>query len=93
MLAVLAQLAACRAEGPGRVFVLGLDGADPQTIDLLMSENKLPNFAKIRREGAYAPLLSRRPLLSPVIWTTIATGQTPDRHRIGHFVAVNPVTG
>jgi len=42
MLAVLAQLAACRAEGPGRVFVLGLDGADPQTIDLLMSENKLP---------------------------------------------------
>ena len=25
----------------------------------------------------------------PVIWTTIATGKTPDQHRIGHFVAVN----
>jgi len=39
--------------------------------------------------GAYGPMLSQKPLLSPVIWTTIATGKTPDRHRIGHFVAVN----
>ncbi|HEY3203777.1 MAG TPA: alkaline phosphatase family protein [Thermoanaerobaculia bacterium] len=78
---------------PGRVLVLGIDGADPATIDLLMSEGKLPNFAKLRGEGAYAPLLSAKPLLSPVIWTTIATGKTPDRHRIGHFVAVNSSTG
>jgi len=82
-------LACSRGEKPARVIVLGLDGADPETIDLLMSEGKLPNFAKLRREGAYAPLLSQKPLLSPVIWTTIATGKTPDRHRIGHFVAVN----
>ena len=89
----LAALTACRGGLPGRVVVLGLDGADPATIDLLMSEGKLPHFAKLRREGAYSPLQSRRPLLSPVIWTTIATGKTADRHRIGHFVAVNPVTG
>jgi len=82
-------LACSRGEKPARVIVLGLDGADPETIDLLMSEGKLPNFAKLRREGAYAPLLSQKPLLSPVIWTTIATCKTPDRHRIGHFVAVN----
>ncbi len=74
-------------------MVLGIDGADPHTIDLLVSEGKLPHFAKMRKEGAYAPLLSAKPLLSPVIWTTIATGKTPDQHRIGHFVAVNPVTG
>jgi tetratricopeptide (TPR) repeat protein len=92
-LLALAALTACRGDRPGRVIVLGLDGADPATIDLLMSEGKLPHFAKLRREGAYSPLQSRRPLLSPVIWTTIATGQTADRHRIGHFVAVNPVSG
>jgi predicted AlkP superfamily phosphohydrolase/phosphomutase/Flp pilus assembly protein TadD len=87
-LAVL--VASCRrGDAPGRVIVFGLDGADPATIDLLLSEGKLPNFAKLRREGAYAPLLSQKPLLSPVIWTTIATGKTPDVHRIGHFVAVN----
>jgi Tfp pilus assembly protein PilF/predicted AlkP superfamily pyrophosphatase or phosphodiesterase len=86
-------LSCSRGEKPGRVIVLGLDGADPATIDLLMSEGKLPHFAKLRREGAYAPLASQKPLLSPVIWTTIATGKTPDRHRIGHFVAVNAATG
>ncbi|MGE5276842.1 MAG: alkaline phosphatase family protein [Acidobacteriota bacterium] len=74
-------------------MVLGLDGADPATIDLLMSEGKLPNFAKLRQKGAYAPLRSAEPLLSPVIWTTIATGKTPDQHGIGHFVAVNQATG
>jgi tetratricopeptide (TPR) repeat protein len=93
LLLLVGALSACRGDRPGRVIVLGLDGADPATIDLLMSEGRLPNFAKLRREGAYAPLQSRRPLLSPVIWTTIATGKTADRHRIGHFVAVNPVSG
>jgi hypothetical protein len=78
-----------RAERPGRVIVVGLDGADPATIDLLLSEGKLPHFAKLRQQGAYGPMLSQKPLLSPVIWTTIATGKNPDRHRIGHFVAVN----
>jgi tetratricopeptide (TPR) repeat protein len=85
----VAPWACARSEKPGRVIVFGLDGADPATIDLLLSEGKLPHFAKLRQEGAYAPLLSQKPLLSPVIWTTIATGKTPDLHRIGHFVAVS----
>ena len=55
-----------------------------------MSEGKLPNFARLRQEGAYGRLQSSPPLLSPVIWTTIATGKTPDQHGIGHFVAVSP---
>ncbi|MDA8020245.1 MAG: alkaline phosphatase family protein [Thermoanaerobaculia bacterium] len=84
----LALLASCRGAGePGRVLVLGLDGLDPRVIDLLMSEGKLPHFAEMRSQGAYAPLRSMKPLLSPIIWTTIATGRTPDQHGIGHFVA------
>jgi predicted AlkP superfamily phosphohydrolase/phosphomutase len=54
-----------------------------------MSEGKLPDFARLRQQGAYAPLLSAEPLLSPIVWTTIATGKGPDQDRIGHFVAVN----
>jgi predicted AlkP superfamily phosphohydrolase/phosphomutase/tetratricopeptide (TPR) repeat protein len=76
--------------GDGRVMVLALDGMDPQTIDTMMAEGKLPNFAKLRQEGAYGRLQSSPPLLSPVIWTTVATGKTPDAHGIGHFVAVSP---
>lgn len=85
---------ACGSETErSRVLVLGLDGLDPQTVDLLMSEGKMPNLAKIRQDGAYGKLISQKPLLSPIIWTTIATGKTPDQHGIGHFVAVRPETG
>ena len=70
-----------------RVLVLGLDGMDPQALDMLMAEGKMPNFARLRQEGAYGKLESQRPILSPIIWTTIATGKTADHHGIGHFVA------
>jgi tetratricopeptide (TPR) repeat protein len=90
----LAAVAACVSRSsPGRVIVLGLDGLDPATVDLLMSEGKLPHFAKMRQEGAYAPLESAKPLLSPVVWTTIATGKLPQQHGIGHFVAIKQDTG
>jgi predicted AlkP superfamily phosphohydrolase/phosphomutase len=95
ILTFLLPLASCGREDSrrGRVIVLALDGVDPHAVDLLMSEGKLPNFAKMKTDGAYAPLLSQKPMLSPVVWTTIATGKTPDQHRIGHFVAINPQTG
>ncbi len=94
LLVVLLALAGCGGtSGPGRVVVLALDGMDPETVDLLMSEGKMPSFARLRQEGAYARLVSSPPLLSPIIWTTIATGKTPAEHGIGHFVAVNEKTG
>ncbi|MCI0408074.1 MAG: alkaline phosphatase family protein, partial [Acidobacteria bacterium] len=90
----LALSLSCRGGSrAGRVIVLGLDGLDPRAVDLLMSEGKLPSFAKLRQEGAYGRLQSRKPLLSPVVWTTIATGKTPDQHGIGHFVAIDEKTG
>lgn len=94
IVALLAAAAGCHSPPTaGRVIVLGLDGMDPDTVDLLMSEGKMPHFAKLRQEGAYGRLISSQPLLSPIVWTTIATGKTPDQHRIGHFVAVNEQTG
>ncbi len=88
-LAAVAAGVSCSRRGASRVMVLGLDGMDPQTVDLLMAEGKMPNFARMRSEGTYGRLQSMHPLLSPVIWTTIATGKTPDQHGIGHFTAVN----
>jgi lysophospholipase L1-like esterase len=75
------------------VIVLGLDGVDPDIVELLISEGQLPNFAKLQDAGAHARLLSSEPLLSPILWTTIATGKTPDQHGITSFVAVNEKTG
>ncbi len=88
----LTMLACNRAHG-GRTIILGIDGLDPATIDLLMSEGKMPNFARMRQGGAYGRLVSAKPLLSPIIWTTVATGKGPSEHGIGHFVAFNEKTG
>lgn len=94
MVVAVSALLGCGGEAPrGKVLVLALDGLDPRAVDLLMSEDKMPNFARLRRDGAYGPLTSQMPLLSPIIWTTIATGKGPEAHGIGHFVAVNPETG
>ncbi len=95
LLALVAlPLGGCQPDQPdGRVLVLGFDGIDPRAIELLTSEGKMPNFAKLRRDGAYGKLISSKPMLSPIIWTTLATGQPPAEHGIGHFVAVNEKTG
>jgi predicted AlkP superfamily phosphohydrolase/phosphomutase/Flp pilus assembly protein TadD len=81
------------ASAPVPVVVLGIDGLDPDVIDRLVSEGKMASFARLRREGAYGRLLSSKPILSPIIWTTIATGKNPTEHGIGHFTAVNEKTG
>jgi predicted AlkP superfamily phosphohydrolase/phosphomutase/Flp pilus assembly protein TadD len=90
----LVALAGCRGgDRGGRVIVLGLDGMEPSVVDRMIDEGALPHFRTLRDGGASGLLRSSRPLLSPIIWTTIATGKTPDAHGIGHFVATNPQTG
>lgn len=69
-----------------RVLLIGIDGADPAIIDRLIAAGRLPTLDRLRREGIVAPLRSREPLLSPVLWTTIATGRTPQDHGVLDFV-------
>ncbi|KAB2963300.1 MAG: hypothetical protein F9K16_06930, partial [Thermoanaerobaculia bacterium] len=83
---------ACAPRAP-RVLVLGFDGLDPVAVDRMLARGELPSFARLRGEGAYGRLRSFEPMLSPILWTTIATGRTPDAHGIGHFVALDPATG
>jgi Flp pilus assembly protein TadD/arylsulfatase A-like enzyme len=94
ILLLLSALAiACGRDRPERLLVLGFDGLDPEAVDLLLSEGRLPNFAKLRREGAYGRLKTFKPTLSPILWTTLATGKTPDQHGIGHFVGRDRASG
>ena len=87
-------LAACSPSTTrDRVIVLGLDGVDPDLVDSLVEEGALPNFRRLREEGAAGRLRSSKPLLSPILWTTIATGKPPLEHGIPHFVAINEQTG
>lgn len=69
----------------GKVIVLGLDGIDPRAVDMLVAEGRLPAFARLRAEGAFGLLHADPPLVSPVLWTTMATGRRPADHGITSF--------
>jgi hypothetical protein len=96
-------LAGCDTGDPSRprVIVLGLDGLDPGVVEQLAGEGQLPNFRRLRERGAAGTLTATPPLLSPILWTTIATGVPPGRHGVAAFdrisllgrVALSPPAG
>ena len=75
-----------RATGT-KALLIGLDGADWNIIDPLVEAGRLPNLARLARSGVRGRLHSITPMLSPVIWTSIATGVQPSRHGIIDFLA------
>ena len=77
---------AAGGEAAGRVVLFGVDGADWQVIDPLIAAGRMPNMARLVREGARGVLQSMEPSASPALWTTIATGVTPDHHGIHGFI-------
>lgn len=73
-----------------KVVVLGLDGLDPDRCELLMSRGELPHLAQLRDEGCYRRLATSMPALSPVAWSTFATGVDPSGHGIYDFISRDP---
>lgn len=71
-----------------RVILLGIDGADWRRIDPLIAQGRLPNFRRLIEGGVRADLKTLQPTWSPIIWNTIATGATEDRHGVHDFTEV-----
>ena len=74
-----------------RVFVIGLDAADPDLLDRWIKRGELPFFEQLMREGTYCRLECIPPTFSPVEWTSILTGTNPGKH--GIFGFEKPVNG
>ena len=70
-----------------KVMLVGLDGADWRIADPLMAAGSMPNLKRLVDGGVRSNLLSITPMLSPVIWTSMATGVEPARHGILDFLA------
>jgi len=71
-----------------RVLVFGVDAGEWDVLGPLLAQGRCPNFARLRAEGSAGKLRSFVPLTrSPVIWTSIATGKTPEKHGIHDFYA------
>lgn len=79
--------------GPRRIVLVGLDAADWLAIDPLIRAGKLPTFARLRSAGHAGVLLAEPPLLSPILWTTIATGRRPEEHGVLDFMVDLPSGG
>jgi predicted AlkP superfamily phosphohydrolase/phosphomutase len=73
-----------------KVIIIGLDGLDPNILEGLMARGEMPNFVRLAREGSFSFLETVNPPQSPVVWTTIATGQTPAGHGIYDFLTRDP---
>src|SRR5688572_4781645 len=81
-----------RTPAPRRVIVVGLDGADWQLLDAYVAKGAMPELGRLSREGRTGILHSLVPPLSPLVWTTIATGRSPLEHRILDFTRFHPTT-
>lgn len=86
-------LAACSGsarENP-RAVVIGIDSADWRLIDPLVTEGRMPNLAALRARGTSGPIRTLMDFpLSPVIWTSVATGKAPAKHGITWFLVDQP---
>ncbi|MFN7992315.1 MAG: alkaline phosphatase family protein [Bryobacteraceae bacterium] len=72
-----------------KIIFLGLDGLDPRITERMMAEGKLPNLARLAADGSYRRLRTTFPALSPVAWSTFATGVSPAKHNIFDFLDRN----
>lgn len=91
--AALAELKR-RAKPTGRkILLIGLDGADWQLMDPWIAQGKLPNLARLKAQSAWANLKSMQPILSPLLWTSVATGRRPEEHGVVDFLVKDPATG
>ena len=86
-------------EQPRKVLVIGWDGADWKVASPLIDEGKMPNLHRLIDGGVMGNISTLYPVLSPMLWTSIATGKRAHKHGIHGFAepdantnTVRPIT-
>lgn len=76
-----------------RLLLVGWDAADWKAITPLLDAGKMPHLASLLEAGVCGNLATLQPALSPMLWTSIATGKRAYKHGILGFTEPDPVTG
>lgn len=80
-----AELRRDARSAPSRVAVFAIDGADWELLKELADDGRLPNIKALSQGGTTGSVTTIQPTVSPMLWTTVATGLTPDRHGVLDF--------
>jgi predicted AlkP superfamily phosphohydrolase/phosphomutase len=75
-----------------RVVVIGWDGATFDVAKPLMAQGRMPHLAALLARGVHGPLCSTVPPVTPVAWTSFATGASPGRHGVCDALTLDPKT-
>ncbi len=78
------------ANKKNKILVIGWDAADWNVINPLIKQGKMPALQKLMQGGSFGRIQTLDPPLSPMLWTSIATGFRADKHGIGGFVEPTP---
>lgn len=83
-----------------KVLLIGWDAADWKIISPMMDQGLMPALKSLVDRGVMGNLATLDPPLSPLLWTSIATGKTADKHGVLSFYepaekadALVPVSG
>ncbi len=76
-----------------KVLLIGWDAADWKIINALVDQGKMPHIKKLIERGTMGDLATLHPVLSPMLWTSIATAKRPYKHGIFGFSEPTPDGG
>jgi hypothetical protein len=76
---------ACHPENRAKVLLFGWDGATWKVIRRMLARGELPHLKRLMDSGSAGTMQAYSPPLSPVIWSSIATGCLPSKHGVRDF--------
>jgi len=76
-----------------KVLLIGWDAADWKVVNPLLDAGCMPALESLVNQGVIGNLATLDPPLSPMLWTSIATGVHADKHGILNFTEPAPHKG
>jgi predicted AlkP superfamily phosphohydrolase/phosphomutase/tetratricopeptide (TPR) repeat protein len=76
-----------------KVLLIGWDAADWKVINPLLDQGLMPTLDDFINHGVMGNLATLRPILSPMLWNSIATGKRPNKHGIHGFMEPDTQNG
>jgi len=76
-----------------KVLLVGWDAADWKILNPLIERSEMPAFTSLVNRGTIADMITLEPILSPLLWNSIATGKRADKHGILGFTEVDSGSG